>query len=173
MFLQAFKSLKFSSLPKPLWFQEKVENEIIRTSWNSLLKLPIPFSWKTPKSLSVFELRHQKWLGYGPQNKKTSKYIWQPETGLVISSCPFFLPTINSIKMKLNFQRIFDNPFSKFHSKEFLEWIGYVSSFLPKLEYIQWVTNSTPDLKTPSSKPSDVLGWAFGTNRTRRLFLIK
>ena len=48
--------------------------------------------------------------------------------------------TTNFIKMldlKLNIQRMFDNPFSKFLSKEFLGWIGYVSSYLPKLEYVQ------------------------------------
>ena len=39
-----------------------------------------------PKHLSVFELRRQIWSGYGPQNKKTSGHIWQPERGLVISS---------------------------------------------------------------------------------------
>ena len=75
--------------------------------------------------------------------------------------------------MKLNFQRIFDNPFSKFLSKEFLGWIGYVSSYLPNLDYVQWVTNSTPDLKTPSLKPTDVLRWALGANPTSRLLLIK
>ena len=75
--------------------------------------------------------------------------------------------------MKLIFQSIFDNPLSKFHSKEFLGWIGYVSSYLPNLEYVQWVTNSTPHLKIPSSKPSDVLGWVLGPNRTTRLLLVK
>ena len=75
--------------------------------------------------------------------------------------------------MKLNFQRIFDNPFSKFLSKEFLGWICYVSSYLPNLDYVQWVTNSTPDLKTPSLKPTDVLRWALKTNPTSRLLLIK
>ena len=33
-------------------------------------------SGKTPKHLSLFELRRQIWLGYGPQNKKNSEYIW-------------------------------------------------------------------------------------------------
>ena len=75
--------------------------------------------------------------------------------------------------MKLNFQRNFDTLLSKFLSKEFLGWIGYVSSFLPKLDYVQWVTNLTPDPKPPSSKPTDMLGWALGTNPTRRLILIK
>ena len=32
-------------------------------------------SVKTPKPLSVFELRHQKWSSYEPQNKKTSEHI--------------------------------------------------------------------------------------------------
>ena len=71
--------------------------------------------------------------------------------------------------MKLNFQRIVDNPLSKLLSKEFLGWIGYVSNYLSKLEYAQWVTNSTPDLKNPT----DVFGWALGPNPTARLLLIK
>ena len=65
--------------------------------------------------------------------------------------------------MKLNFQRIFDNPLFKFLSKEFLECIGYISSYSPKLQYVQWLTNSTLDLKIPSSKPTDVLGWLMCT----------
>ena len=95
----------------------KVENEIIMTPWNGLHKFPIAISGKTPKPLRVFDLRHQKWSGYGPQNKRTSEHIWQPEKGLVISSYPFLLPTTNSIKMKLNFWMIFDNHLSKFFSK--------------------------------------------------------
>ena len=75
--------------------------------------------------------------------------------------------------MKLNFRRVFDNPISKFLSKEFLGWIGYVFSSLPKVEYVQWVTNSTPDLKTPSSKTTDMLGWVLGPNPTTRFLLIK
>ena len=59
--------------------------------------------------------------------------------------------------MKLNFQKIFGQPLSKFISKEFLGWTGYVSSYLPKSQYVQWVTNSTADLKIPSSKPTDML----------------
>ena len=68
--------------------------------------------------------------------------------------------------MKLNFQRTFDNHLSKFLSKEFLGCIGYISRYLPKLEYVQWVTNSTQDLKISSSKPTDALGWTLGPNRT-------
>ena len=68
--------------------------------------------------------------------------------------------------MKLNFQRTFDNHLSKFLSKEFLGCIGYIPRYLPKLEYVQWVTNSTQDLKISSSKPTDALGWALGPNRT-------
>ena len=60
---------------------------------------------------------------------------------------------INNIKMKLIFQSIFDNPLSKFHSK----WIGYVPGYLPKLWYVQWVTNSTPDLEILGSKSVEVL----------------
>ena len=78
--------------------------------------------------------------------RKTFDHIWQPKKGLIISSYAFFLPITNSIKMRLNFQ-IFDNPFSKFLSKEFLGWIGCVSSYLPKLEYTEWITNSAADLK--------------------------
>ena len=105
--------------------------------------------------------------------KKIFEHIWQPGEGLVISSQPFLLPIRNSIKMKLNFQRIFDNPLSKLPSRDILGQIGYVSSYLPQLEYVQWVTNSTPDLKTPSLKPTDVLGWVLGSNPTTRLLLIK
>ena len=63
--LQAFKF-------KVLWFQGKVKNEMIMTSWNGLHKLLIAISGKTPKPYSVFELRHQRWLGYEPQIKKIS-----------------------------------------------------------------------------------------------------
>ena len=89
---------------------------------------------------------------------------------------PYSFLITNSIKMldlKLNIQRMFDNPFSKFLSKEFLGWIGCVSSYLPKLEYVQQVSSSTLDLKTPSSKPIDVLGWNLEINLTTGLFLIK
>ena len=89
---------------------------------------------------------------------------------------PYSFLITNSIKMldlKLNIQRMFDNPFSKFLSKEFLGWIGYVSSYLPKLEYVQQVSSSALDLKTPSSKPIDVLGWNLEINPTTGLFLIK
>ena len=88
-----------------------------------------------------------------------------------LSSQTFLLPISNSIKTKLNFRRIFDNPLFKFLSKEFLGCIGYISCYLPKLEYVQYVQqviNSTRDLKIPSSKPTDVLGWALGsTDKTK------
>ena len=71
-------------------------------------------SRKTPKPLSVLELTHQKWSGDRPQNKKTSEHIWKPEKGLVISSWAFLFPITNSIKMKLNFQKIFYNSLSKY-----------------------------------------------------------
>ena len=70
LFLQTFKFLKFFSLPKALWFQEKVENEIIMTSWNGLHKLPNVISGKIRDPLSVFELRCELWSCYGPQTKK-------------------------------------------------------------------------------------------------------
>ena len=105
--------------------------------------------------------------------KKTSEHILQSEKGLVVNSHSFFSPVINSMEMKLTFQRIFHIPLSEFLPKEFVRWIGFVSSYLPKLGYVQWVTNPTPDLKTPSLKPTDVLCWALGTNPTRRLLLIK
>ena len=60
-FLRKSKFLKFSSLPKALWSQEEVEDEINMTKSNGFHKLPITISGKTPKPLSVFELRHQKW----------------------------------------------------------------------------------------------------------------
>ena len=50
-------------------------------------------------------------------------------------------------KHGVNFQRIFDNPLSKFISNKFFECIGYISCYLPELEYVQWVSNSPPDLK--------------------------
>ena len=68
--------------------------------------------------------------------KKTSEHILQSEKGLVVSSYPFILPVTNSIEMKLTFQRIFDIPLSEFLPKEFVRWIGYVSSYLPKLGYV-------------------------------------
>ena len=73
-----FKFLNFSFLPEALLFQEKVENEPIMTSWNGLHKLPNVISGKTPKPLSVFKLRRQIWLGYGPQNKKASELVLSP-----------------------------------------------------------------------------------------------
>ena len=150
MLLQALKL-------KVLRFQGKVQNELIMTSWNGLNKSRIAIYGKSLKPLLVFELRHQIWSGYGPQNKKASEHTWQPEKGLVISSYPFCF---------LNFQNIFDNHISKFLSKEFLGCIDYIFSYLPKLQYVQWVTNSTQDLKILSSKPTDLLGWAFGPNPT-------
>ena len=86
---------------------------------------------------------------------------------------PYSFLITNSIKMldlKLNIQRMFDNPFSKFLSKEFLGWIGYVCSSLPKLEYVQQVSSSALDLKTPSSKPTDVLGWLWKPTPLRGSF---
>ena len=62
--------------------------------------------------------------------------------------------------MKLNFQKIFYNPLSKYPiSKKYLECIGYISGYLPKLDYAQWVTTSTPHPKIPSSNLTDVLSW--------------
>ena len=55
-------------------------------------------------------------------------------------------------------------------SNEFLGCIGYISCYLPKLEYVQWVSNSTPDLKIPSSKPTD--NWALEPNPTTKHLLI-
>ena len=37
----------------------------------------------------------------------------------------------------------------------------------------QWINNSTPDLKIPSLKPADMLGWISGPNPTTKLLLIK
>ena len=104
---------------------------------------------------------------------KTSEHIWQPEKRLLTISSPFLVPTTNSIKMKLNFQRTFDNSLSKFLSKEVLACIGYIFRYLPNLVYVQWVTSSTLDLKVPSTNPTEVLSWALVPNRTMRLLLIK
>ena len=88
LFCQAFKFLRFSFLPKALWFQEKVGNELIMTSWNGLHKLPITISEKTPKPLSVFSWRHEN-------GEIMDQYIWQLEKGLIISSLPFLLRITN------------------------------------------------------------------------------
>ena len=45
--------------------------------------------------------------------------------------------------MKLNFLRNFGNPLSEYRiCKTISEYIGYSSSYLPKLEHAQWVSNS-------------------------------
>ena len=62
---------------------------------------------------------------------KNSKHIWQRHKGLVISSWPFLLLIANSMKIKLNFQRIYDNTLSKlFHfQKNFLDARNFLTIF--------------------------------------------
>ena len=81
--------------------------------------------------------------------------------------------------MKLNFRRIFDNAFSKLShfQKDFLDkgFLDYISSYLPKLEYAQSLSTSTPDSRFPGLNPTDVQGGTLGTNfisRLSRLLLI-
>ena len=73
-------------MPKASWFQEKVKNEITMASWNGLHKLPIAISGKTPKPLSVFELRRQNDQVMEYNIKKSSEHVWEPEKWMVISS---------------------------------------------------------------------------------------
>ena len=81
--------------------------------WNGLHKLPIAISGKTYFSLWIKASKMIRWWSF--------EYIWQPEKGLVVSSWPFLLPITNSIKLKSNFQRISDNPLSKYSN--FFAWI--------------------------------------------------
>ena len=46
----------------------------------------------------------------------------------------------------------------QFLSKKFLGSIGYISSYLPKLEYVQWVSHLTPDPKIPGLSPTYLYG---------------
>ena len=78
--------------------------------------------------------------------------------------------------MKLNFQRIFDNPLSKLShfQKNFLDARNFLTIFL-EFEYAHWVSTETPDPKLPDLNPTDVEGLALGTNlisRLTRLLLI-
>ena len=46
-------------------------------------------------------------------------------------------------------------------------------SYLPQLKYMQWVSNSIPDPKIPSSNPTNVFHWTLGPSFTTRLLLVK
>ena len=59
-----------------------------------------------------YDIKNGKVLGR--KKKQTSGHIWKPENGLVIISLLLLLPITNSINIKLNFQRSFDNPVSKY-----------------------------------------------------------
>ena len=78
--------------------------------------------------------------------------------------------------MNLNFQRIFDNALSKLShfQKNFLDprnFFDYISSYLPKLEYSQWVSPLTPDLKLPDLKnPTDVQDLTFRSQPNSEVF---
>ena len=110
---------------------------------------------------------------------KNSKHIWQHHNGLVISSWSFLGP--NSIKNEVKFEKrrfliilfqIISFPKELLGCKEFLD---YISSYLLKLEYAQWVSTSTADPKLSGLNPTDVQGWALGNNlilRLSRLLLI-
>ena len=53
-------------------------------------------------------------------------------------------------------------------SKEFFD---YISSYLPKLEYSQWVSPLTPDLKLPDLKnPTDVQDLTFRSQPNSEVF---
>ena len=54
-------------------------------------------------------------------------------------------------------------------------FLDYISSYLPKLEYAQSLSTSTPDSRFPGLNPTDVQGGTLGTNfisRLSRLLLI-
>ena len=80
----------------------------------------------------------------------------------------------NLKKMKLNFERIVDNPLSKYSiSKRFLECIGYIPRYLPNLPFQLQVKvgASTPDQNIQCSNPIYVLDRVFELNRITRVFL--
>ena len=54
-------------------------------------------------------------------------------------------------------------------SKEFFGCIDHISSYLPTLEYAQWVSASPLGLKILGSGPDDVLGWVLGPNLIKML----
>ena len=53
--------------------------------------------------------------------------------------------------------------------KEFFGCTDYISSYLPTLEYAQWVSTSPLGLKILGSAPDDVLGWVLGPNLIKML----
>ena len=60
--------------------------------------------------------------------KKTSEQVGNTLKAVVVTFRDF-------VKKKLEFQRIFDNSLAKYlFSKEFIEGIGYISSYLSKSE---------------------------------------
>ena len=62
--------------------------------------------------------------------KKTSEQVGNTLKAVVVTFRDFVQK-----KKKLEFQRIFDNSLAKYlFSKEFIEGIGYISSYLPKSE---------------------------------------
>ena len=52
---------------------------------------------------------------------------------------------------------------------EFLGYIDYLSSYLPKLEHAHLVSASTRDPKISVLNPTDVLTWAFRPNLITKL----
>ena len=63
--------------------------------------------------------------------------------------------------MKLTLQRISDNPLYEYPTSKRISCIciGYISSYLSKLEYVQWVSNSTQDPQVPGSNSADGFDW--------------
>ena len=143
------------------------------TSWNGLHKLPIVISGKTPKTLSIIWIKASKIVRWWITNKKSFEHIWQPEKRMVISFYHILLPITNSIKMKLNVYKIFNNTYSKFHiCLKRISWLHWIN-FKLELECVKWVGNSTPDSKIPNSNPTEVFNWSLGLDPNTRLLLIK
>ena len=106
-----------------------------------LHKLPIVISGITQKALRI-KVKHEIWPGDRSIQKETYEYIWQIKKRLVTSFRPLLFFSNNfhkrrlglKIKMKLDFLRIlwgFSFILSNF--QEFLNCIGYILSYLPKL----------------------------------------
>lgn len=103
-------------------------------SWNGLYKFLI-VTFLNNWSIKIGQVMDN-------QKEKTSKQNWQPDKRLVTRSKPFLLFMIIFVKRdwvrrqkgSKNFLGIFW--YSSFQNitwtKDFLEWIGYISSYLPK-----------------------------------------
>ena len=133
-----FHFLQFSSILTSLvGLTEENENEIIMIPSNIFCII----SGITQKALRI-KVKHEIWPGDRSIQKETYEYIWQIKKGLVSSFRPLLFFSNNfhkrrlglKIKMKLDFLRIlwgFSFILSNF--QEFLNCIGYILSYLPKL----------------------------------------